>query len=762
MPRKKATGRANQKTAASKSRNSSGNFTKRTALLSTVATTSAEPLVTPESSTVDSFLTFGETYVGTANDSGDFGFDFDSGYDDFETDLVAAFDTLKTCKDNSGDYLRALYTGKSRWTKMRENQRKEARTATMVGSPAITSYFAPSSIAPVTAAPSDDKSDDGIEETKRQDQQQQRRKLIDIKDRSSLEGISRGLVEAIADYDSTGQMPKSEKAHLMRLFAVKSYVDILCHGNVGITETSMKAAKMTYKGQSPGSNQWHRGAAIRKWAEQFVKEGTISPFSWGKHIKTLSILSSEEMKIMCLEWLKSQKPMDRDLRSLKTMIDSRLGSPAFTANQSLNANENENGNGNGNGSQPVLKEHTSLTTIRLYLKKWGVSFRKNTKGIYFDGHERPDVIEYRREWATRMMGRFRCMSKFEGEHMEIEIEPETNGKKKFVMVTHDVSIFYANDGKEKGWFLPNEIHLRGKGPGLSIMVSEFQCVCHGTVSRRKFLAGANREGYWTHEDVVRQLREDAIPRFKALHPDDMGLFLFDQSSNHKAYAADALVASRMNRNPHIHPKDKVCFRNPSFYEFRDGKKRRADGTFKKVKYFRGVKAILTDRGLWHDDDRTKGREGKPWRLFCGENSSITNNDNTECCARHCLANQDDFKYQPCAIKETLHKAHLLSDFYPKFHCETNWIERYWSDVKRYARSHCDYSFAGLQITLENAFAEAALQNGIPTKLRRYYMRCWRYIDAYSRNLDAEAAEADVCSKFRNSQYKSHRRLAIED
>lgn len=54
---------------------------------------------------------------------------------------------------------------------------------------------------------------------------------------------------------------------------------------------------------------------------------------------------------------------------------------------------------------------------------------------------------------------------------------------------------YGDDGKEKGWFTQGEVQIKAKGPGLSIMVSEFQCPCHGTmlygdeVARTLFYAG---------------------------------------------------------------------------------------------------------------------------------------------------------------------------------------------------------------------------------------------------------------------------------
>ncbi|SAM02739.1 hypothetical protein [Absidia glauca] len=78
------------------------------------------------------------------------------------------------------------------------------------------------------------------------------------------------------------------------------------------------------------------------------------------------------------------------------------------------------------------------------------------------------------------------------------------------------------------------------------------------------------------------------------------------------------------------------------------------------------------------------------------------------------------------------------------------------------KKNCDYTYNGLKKTLEDAFNDASPPNQTPTKTRRYYMRVWRYIDAYSRNLNAEDAEADVCSKFRSRTYTSHRKLGITD
>ena len=48
-----------------------------------------------------------------------------------------------------------------------------------------------------------------------------------------------------------------------------------------------------------------------------------------------------------------------------------------------------------------------------------------------------------------------------------------------------------------------------------------------------------------------------------------------------------------------------------------------------------------------------------------------------CCARRLMSLELDFLNQKGAIAETIEKAGHKCIFYPKFHCELNFIERYW-------------------------------------------------------------------------------------
>ena len=58
--------------------------------------------------------------------------------------------------------------------------------------------------------------------------------------------------------------------------------------------------------------------------------------------------------------------------------------------------------------------------------------------------------------------------------------------------------------------------------------------------------GKDREGYWTSEHLIEQVKTKSIPIFETLFPNCIGLFAFDNSSNHAAFLPDALVANKMN------------------------------------------------------------------------------------------------------------------------------------------------------------------------------------------------------------------------
>jgi transposase len=62
----------------------------------------------------------------------------------------------------------------------------------------------------------------------------------------------------------------------------------------------------------------------------------------------------------------------------------------------------------------------------------------------------------------------------------------------------------------------------------------------------------------------------------------------------------------------------------------------------------------------------------------------------------------------------------LCTFLPKYHCELNFIEFFWSVVKRYFRENCDYTFETLKTHLPSAYGNITCTCG--WRLKRLLVR----------------------------------------
>jgi len=76
----------------------------------------------------------------------------------------------------------------------------------------------------------------------------------------------------------------------------------------------------------------------------------------------------------------------------------------------------------------------------------GISFKK--KDVYYDGHERPNVIEYRKYFLNQIFEMEKWMPKPLNDDIKVLEEPILNvNEKRYILITHDESTFYANDRK---------------------------------------------------------------------------------------------------------------------------------------------------------------------------------------------------------------------------------------------------------------------------------------------------------------------------
>lgn len=101
---------------------------------------------------------------------------------------------------------------------------------------------------------------------------------------------------------------------------------------------------------------------------------------------------------------------------------------------------------------------------------------------------------------------------------------------------------------------------------------------------------------------------------------------------------------------------------------------------------KSLQTVLEERGLW-----PKGS----LYLDCTTQKSVTKDQKKHpgdgCCASRVLSQQPDFLAQKGRVQEVVEAKGQIVLFYPKFHCELNWIEYYWARVKLYTRTHCEYN-----------------------------------------------------------------------
>ena len=253
---------------------------------------------------------------------------------------------------------------------------------------------------------------------------------------------------------------------------------------------------------------------------------------------------------------------------------------------------------------------------------------------------------------------------------------------------------------------------------------------------------------------MNQVVNRAIPIFEARFPGAKALFAFDNATSHAAYAEDALLAKSMNLSPGgKQPKMRFVVIFSKFVHILNilltylsrsttyGNGIHQDMCFPddySIPELRGepkgLKVILMERGLWFDGMKLKCKNK------CEEGK-------INCCARKTMTNQPDFKAQWGKLEEAIISAGHEVIFYPKFHCELNFIENFWGSAKRYSRNNCDYTWEGLKRTVPQALASVPL-----SEIRRYARKSFRYMDVYRKGLTGRAAEYAV------KKFRSHRRI----
>ena len=292
---------------------------------------------------------------------------------------------------------------------------------------------------------------------------------------------------------------------------------------------------------------------IRTWRQDFyTNQGHFTESRQGKHAR-LFILDDEGLRHKAAEWVRT----NATAKGRPNMTGAKF---CTWVNTHLLPNAEL-----PPGCPLQIQPRTSIK----WLHHLGFRPQSHKKSIYIDGHERADVVEYRKLYLRKI-------TILSSTHLPpplcedglTAVQPgDSAASKHLVVIFHDESSFHANEGQSVMWGEEGRVPIRPKNQGRGLMVSDFITEFDGLLqlsieeyrraaesdpsirmcAREILKFGSGSEGYWNNARFLKQM-EMAIKIADIKYPSDKysKVWVFDQSSGHCALREDALHVTRMN------------------------------------------------------------------------------------------------------------------------------------------------------------------------------------------------------------------------
>ena len=432
-------------------------------------------------------------------------------------------------------------------------------------------------------------------------------------------------------------------SRLNQFLIISNFATLRLKG-VSRTQASLEIAQQWHEGQG---NWFARRVRVLARHYQIFEALPIEKHGGSRNSRSWLY---EQVKTRTRDWLTSQKTGDVTPRQLQSALNG-------TIFPELNIN---------------LTKGISECTACRWLIKLGWRRTVVQKGVYMDGHERDDVVEYRNKVFLPAIARFEAhMAKHEGPELK-KIMPEIQeGQHRIIIQYHDECCFHAYDEARSLWLREGEQPLRRKGRGRLIHISDFINEEDGRLvlldekgqiiqdARKIIYPGANGDPWWDTKQLMDQIRS-AIEIFDTAHPNCQALFIFDQSSAHASLPSDALKAFKMNRSDGGKQRKqrdtKIPQSNPD-PRFRGQPQKMTSSSGQQ----KGLQAVLEERGFNVSHLKAKCTPVCPF-------------ESQNCCMARLLSQQEDFMNQESMLEAFIRGAGHECLFLPKFHCELNPIE----------------------------------------------------------------------------------------
>ena len=232
------------------------------------------------------------------------------------------------------------------------------------------------------------------------------------------------------------------------------YLDPVLHHTW--TEASLIVARIQGSGEKRARN-------LRQWILDFVRAGVLPSHRYG--LARWFLLEHEDIK-EAIQLQLREHTQGRNMTAADVV--------EVVSTPELQAQFTEAG---------IIKPSISERTARRWLSRLDWQYGQPRKGMYIDGHEREDVVNYRKAFVKRWEQYEKRFHLYDNDGEPLPnpkgfpiFRPDGGfeGRFRLILVTHDESTFFQNDLNKSHWAHKGDKPTpQPKGDGQSLMVSDF-------------------------------------------------------------------------------------------------------------------------------------------------------------------------------------------------------------------------------------------------------------------------------------------------
>ncbi|KAJ7648920.1 hypothetical protein B0H17DRAFT_958733, partial [Mycena rosella] len=236
----------------------------------------------------------------------------------------------------------------------------------------------------------------------------------------------------------------------------------------------------------------------RCWTAVWVKKRDLPESDRGRHAKTWSLLNDPEIKEELTAYLRSNK---WSMNPEKFVEYSKAKLVTDEMKQSI--------------QNAVNKEMPR--GLKKYLE--GFEYTEVKKGLFYDGHECSDNVDYRQ---NQFLPTFDALWPYLVEYQLgklyklVEKPPPPPGQFWLVLTAHDEMTAQANNGQKAVWIMKGEKPIRKKGVSRGVHRSDIICSTFGHVveAGQGIEYGKNYDSYWDGAQFIKQVWVINFPTLK--------------------------------------------------------------------------------------------------------------------------------------------------------------------------------------------------------------------------------------------------------